>query len=72
MDEDKVHIDYSELVRQLADKAVADLFASFMPDEPQRKLITSIFAIHRKYGVDTATTVKILMELGEILKEEDK
>jgi hypothetical protein len=72
MDNEEVKIDYSCLMQQIIDKAIGDTIASFMPDEEGKKVATAIFAAHRRYGVDSGTTIKILMELCDILKGENE
>lgn len=67
---DKVHIDYQGLLNQIADRAIAEFLMSFAPDEQTRKLIGGMIVIHRKYGIDAATSAKILQELGELMKED--
>lgn len=66
----EVKVDKRQIVQQIADKAVAELLTAFVPDEKGKKLISGILAIHRKYGIDSLTSVKIITELGELLKEE--
>ena len=66
----EVKVDKKQIVQQIADKAVTELLTAFVPDEQGKKLITGILAIHRKHGIDSFTSVKIITELGELLKEE--
>lgn len=70
-DDFKIEIDPTALFQQMMDKTFADFMAAMMPDEQSRKLISGIFSIHRKYGIDTATSTKIIMELGELFKKLD-
>lgn len=65
-----VHIDQSALMRQMADKIITDFMLALMPDEKTRKMLLGILAVHRKYGIDAATSIKIVTDLAEILKEE--
>lgn len=67
---DEVKIDYPGIIQQITDKVIADLFGAFMPDEKTKKILTGMLAVHRKYGIDAATSIKILMDLSEIFKEE--
>ena len=67
----EVTIDIPAMMREIADRTLTEFLASFMPDETSRKMIVSIMSIHRKYGIDAATTLKIIMDLGEAFKEED-
>ena len=73
MDEnkEKVHIDYSGLIQQMADKVVADFMTSLAPDEETRRVMAGLFAIHRKYGIDAATTLKIVMDLAELMNNKE-
>lgn len=65
----EVHIDYKELARQIADKAIADFFAVLMPDDKTKKLMLGMMNIHRKYGIDTITSIKILQDFADFSKE---
>ena len=71
-DEVKVQIDYKRLAQQIADKAVDDMVAAFMPDEKTKKFWEATRAVHRKYGIDVATSMKIMQELGDLLKEPEQ
>ena len=66
----EVKVDRRKIVQQIADKAVADLLTAFVPDEKGKKIVAGILAIHRKHGIDSFTSIKIITELGELLKEE--
>ena len=69
---DEVKIDYQSIVQQITDRVVVELMSSFMPDEQSRKLVQAMAAVHRKYGIDAATSMKIMMEIGTIFTEEGK
>ena len=66
---EKIHIDYGGLINQIADKIITEFMSSLMPDEKTRKILLGTLAIHRKYGIDAATSIKILQELAELTKE---
>jgi hypothetical protein len=68
--EPNVHIDYQGLLSQLADKIIIDFMASIMPDEKTKKIMVGVLSVHRKYGIDAATSVKILTDLAEVFKED--
>ena len=65
-----VKIDYQLLAKQFADKMIEDFISSLMPDEKTKKFWLATIAVHRQYGIDAATSIKILQELAEITKEE--
>lgn len=67
--EKQVHIDYQAIVNQIADKAVVEFMAAIMPDEKSREFLLGMLAVHRKYGIDAVTSVKIIQDLAEVLKE---
>ena len=65
-----IKIDKQGIIKQITDKVIIELLTAFVPDEQGKKLVIGLINIHRKYGIDTATSVKIIAELGELLKEE--
>lgn len=69
--ERNIHIDYEAIVKDISERAMINMVSAFMPDESSRKLCVGIMNVHRKYGIDPVTSMKILQELGEILKEEN-
>ena len=69
----KIEVDAQALFKEMIEKTMAEFIAAMMPDEQGRKLVSGVFAILRKHGIDTATSMKIMMDLGELMKEvEDK
>ena len=66
-----VHIDIVQMLQTMVDKAMIDLFSVAMPDEKTKKAFVGIMSIHRKYGVDPITSIKIITDLGEVLKQYD-
>lgn len=66
---EEVKIDYPSIFQQIADKVILEFISSFMPDEKTRKLLSSMVAVHRKYGIDAATSMKIMMDYAELIKE---
>lgn len=68
--ENKVHIDYQGILNQIVDKAIVEIMSVLAPDEQTRKLLTGMIAIHRKYGIDATTSMKIFAELAELTKED--
>jgi hypothetical protein len=71
MENNNVHIDYEAIVKDISERAMITMVASFMPDENSKKFCVGIMNVHRKHGIDLVTSMKILQELGEILKEEN-
>lgn len=67
-----VHIDQSALIKQMTDKIITDFISAMMPDEKTRKILLGTLAVHRKYGIDAATSMKIMMDLADIFKEESE
>ena len=67
---EEVKIDYGSIAQQIADKAIGDFMSAMMPDEGTRKMCLAMFAAHHRNGVDAGTTFKILVDFGDILKEE--
>ena len=70
--ESNVQIDRQGIIQQIADRAITELLSALVPDESGRKLITGLMNIHRKYGIDSITSVRIISELGELLKEAEE
>lgn len=66
----EVKIDKQSIIQQIADKAITELLTAFVPDNQGKKLIAGLMNIHRKYGIDALTSVKIITDMGELLKEE--
>lgn len=71
-EEKDIHIDYQGIIQQITDKAIVDLVNAFLPDDNHRKIMAGIVAVHRKYGIDAATSMKIILDLAEVLKEENE
>lgn len=67
---EEVKIDYQGIIQQITDRAIVDLVGALLPDDNTRKIMTGIVAVHRKYGIDAATSMKIIIDLAEVLKEE--
>ena len=65
----EVKIDKKRIVQDIADKAIVEMLTAFVPDEQGKNIIRGLIAVHRKYGIDSITSVKIITELGEMLKE---
>jgi hypothetical protein len=73
MDEkEKVQIDQRALIQHLKDKVIIDFMSAIMPDDKTRKLVSSMAEVHRKYGIDAATSMQIMMEIGTMFLEEGK
>lgn len=66
-----VQIDYLAIINQIADKVITDFLTSISPDEKTQKLLTGLIAIHRKYGIDAATSMKIMVDMGKLWEESD-
>lgn len=65
-----VQIDYAAIVKEIADKAVGDMVAAFMPDDQTKKFWTATLVVHRRYGIDAVTSMKIMQEIAELIKGE--
>lgn len=65
-----VKIDKPGIVQQITDHVVTELVSALMPDDKSRKLVSGMMKIHRKYGIDSTTSLKILMDLAELTKED--
>lgn len=65
-----IQIDYATIVKEIADKAVGDMVAAFMPDDQTKKFWTATLAVHRRYGIDAVTSMKIMQEIAELIKPE--
>lgn len=63
---EKIHIDYGALINQITDKVVTGFISELMPDEDTRKILMGILAIHRKYGIDAVTSIKILQDMAKL------
>lgn len=68
---DEIKIDYQGIIQQLTDKVIVEFIGSFMPDEKTRKMLVAMVSVHRKYGIDAATSMKIMMDFAEFIKEND-
>lgn len=64
---EKVHIDYGALFNQIADKVITDFMTELTPDENTKKVLLGTLAVHRKYGIDAVTTIKILQDLTKLI-----
>ena len=65
----EVKVDKKNFVQQIADKAITELLAALVPDETGKKIVTGMMAIYRKHGIDPITSMKLITEIGEMLKE---
>ena len=68
-DNKKVKIDQQALIQHLKDRVIIDFMSAIMPDEQTRKLVSSMAEVHRKYGIDAATSMQIMMEVGTMFME---
>lgn len=66
-----VQIDIRQMLQTMVDKAMIDLLSITMPDEKTKKMFIGIMNVHRKYGIDPVTSIKIINDLGEVLKQSD-
>ena len=69
MDDLNIQFDYEGILRVAVDKAVTEFVTSFIPDKKDKKIIAGMITIYRKYGIDAQTSLKIINDLGELLKE---
>lgn len=65
-----VGIDFDAILKIAIDKALIETMSSLMPDEKTKNILIGILNIHRKYGIDVMTSIKILQELAGLLKED--
>lgn len=70
-DKNDIYIDYQSILKLATDKVITELMSSLMPDDETRKLMTALIAAHRKYGIDAATSVKIIQEFAKLIEEDD-
>ena len=63
----EVHVNQSALLKQIADKAITSFTLSLIPEEKDRKVVAAAISVHRKYGIDAATSIKIMTELTEVI-----
>jgi hypothetical protein len=56
--------------KQITDKVITDFVTALMPDDKSRRITAKIMGIHRKYGIDAATSMRIMMDLAKALEEE--
>lgn len=66
-----IGIDFEAIMKMAIDKALIETMSSLMPDDKTRKLLIGILNIHRKYGIDAMTSIKILQELADLMKEDN-
>lgn len=60
------------IINKIVDRALAEIISSLMPDENTKKVCLALLAVHRKHGIDTMTSISMLKEMGDILKEDKK
>ena len=65
----EVKVDKKSFVQQIADKAITELLTALVPDETGKKIVTGMMEIYRKHGIDPVTSMKLISEIGEMLKE---
>ena len=66
-----IGIDFEALMKMAIDKAIVETIASMLPDDKTKHMLLGIVSIHRKYGIDASTSIKILQDLAELMKEEN-
>ena len=71
-EEKEVKIDHKGIIQQITDKVILDLMTAIMPDDQTRKLVSAMVLVHRKYGIDAATSMKIMAEIATIFTEGEK
>ena len=69
-DKNDIYIDYQSILKLATDKVITEFMSAIMPDDETRKLMIALIAAHRKYGIDAATSVKIIQEFAELIKED--
>ena len=71
-EESKIQIDYDLIAKMMAEKFVTDFMTALMPDEKTKKLLVGMMAVHRKYGIDAVTSIKIITDLCEVFKDDEE
>lgn len=66
-----IGIDFEAIMKMAIDKALIETMSSLMPDDKTRKLMLGILNIHRKYGIDAVTSIKIIQDIAEFTKEDN-
>lgn len=69
-DKNDIYIDYQSILKLATDKVITEFMSAIMPDDETRKLMIALIAAHRKHGIDAATSVKIIQEFAELIKED--
>lgn len=69
MNEDNVKIDCEAMLNRLVDNAFGRFALAVMPDEKTKDILSVYFKVHRKYGIDTITTMNIINDLFKELKD---
>lgn len=63
--------DYQAAVQQFKDMVAIDVLSSLAPDDETKKIIREAMAVFVKNGVPVDTAMKIVIELGNIIKKEN-
>lgn len=63
--------DYQAAIQQFKDMVAIDVLSSFAPDDETKKIIREAMAVFVKNGVPVDTAMKIVIELGNIIKKEN-
>lgn len=66
-----IGIDFEAIMKMAIDKALIETISSLLPDDKTRKLMLGILNIHRKYGIDAVTSIKIIQDIAEFTKEDN-
>ena len=66
-----IGIDFEAIMKMAIDKALVETISSLMPDDKTRKLMLGTLNIHRKYGIDAVTSIKIIQDIAEFTKEDN-
>lgn len=63
--------DYQAAIQQFKDMVAINVLSSLAPDDETKKIIREAMAVFVKNGVPVDTAMKIVIELGNIIKKEN-
>lgn len=63
--------DYKAAMQQLEDAIIINFMSSLAPDDETKKIIREAMTVFVKNGVPVDTAMKIVIELGNIIKKEN-
>lgn len=63
--------DYQAAIQQFKDMVVIDFMTSLAQDDKTKRIIGEIMSIFVKNGIPAYVAMKIIIEIGNILKKEE-